>query len=721
MTSIPPDGKGQGLRDRAVAVFVFVLFAFLSGPLAPADATDSTPIEYDPAVPSTSETAAAAQLFEAPSPIVVEAAPLLAPGPHGELPEGAQEDMEAHIEELKASSAAAEQAQIGTPPQNTAASYGGIAVSYNSTHSAPSAVRTVVDAAVNQWDEALSTNPSGPIVIEVFWSNLGNPSLLGYAGPDGMFYGGGLPTASLYPAALANTLLGLDANGASRPEVQVVLNAELLASNRWYLGTTGTPPGSQIDLYSVVLHEVGHGLGFLGSATIPSGQSAPVLNSPPYIYDTVASHDGVAMTVVADQSAALRSEHVHIQISDGMTYELYAPSTWTQGSSFSHFDEHEYPAGSAGALMTPMLSSGETARVLDGPTIGLMAKTGWPTTMAAITPAITTVSPSLTSAVVSWTPNLGSVGLAPDSYTVEAWRDGSTLQSSTVVTGGATTATVHSLSPGQSYTIKVVPVAQNGAGTPATSSVQLPTSGGPADPADWPVYIRDLPLDGQINRLYQAYFLRLADESGFDYWVDQRARWTSLADISSAFAASTEFQARYGDLTDEAFVDLVYANVLNRAADAEGRAYWLSELGSGRSRGEVMIGFAESSEYVASTGTAAATGTSEAKIIRLYEAFFLRAPDAEGLAYWAGQAAGGASLEVIASAFAQSGEFQTQYGALTDQQFIELVYDNVLNRDPDGEGLAYWLGLLQGGLDRGTAMVGFSESVEFIKSTGTIP
>ncbi len=698
-------------------MFVFVLCLIAVGPVGVAGADVATAGIGGATEPGS----AAPPLTEGPSPIVVEPAPMLAPDPDGLLPPDAQEDMEAHVEELKIRSAAIEASMIGLPPNNYAASYGGIAASYNPGYPAPTPVRAVVDAAVNQWDSVLVTNPGGPIVIEVFWSNLGNPSLLGYAGPDGMFYGGGLPGNSLHPAALANTLLGTDANGPSRPEIQVVLNAELLAANRWYLGTTGTPPGAKIDLYSVVLHEIGHGLGFLGSATIPSGQSSPTLNSPPYTYDNAAVHNGNPIVSAPDKAAALLSTDVHTHISAELTYELFAPSSWSQGSSFSHFDESAYPAGSPGALMTPMLSGGETARVLDAPVLGVMARTGWPTTVPAATPAITSVGPSLTSAVVSWSLDLGQAGLAPDSYVIEAWRDGTTLQSSVTAPGTATTATVHSLSPGMSYAIKVIPIAQNGAGAASASSVQLPSSGGPADPSEWPSYIRDLPLDGQINRLYQAYFLRLADESGFGYWLDQRAHWTSLVDISSAFAASAEFQNRYGSMSNEAFVDLVYANVLNRLADPEGRAYWIGQLSGGRSRGEVMIGFAESDEYVTRTGTASPTGSNEARINRLYAAFFLRAPDAQGLAYWAGQAGAGVSLEAIATEFARSPEFQARYGALSNEQFVHLVYTNVLQRQPDAGGLAYWVGLLASGTPRGTAMVGFSESVEFIKSTGTIP
>ena len=632
-----------------------------------------------------------------------------------------QQAMEEHAARLRAESAARAEAGDGLPQATWAASNGGISVTYNADYSAPSAVQNVINTAVAQWDQVLATNPAGPVVIEVFWSNLGNPGLLGYAGPDGMFFGGGLPSNTLFPAALTNTLLGVDANGANRAEVQVVLNAELLANNRWYLGTTGTPPANQIDLLSVSLHEIGHGLGFLGSATVPQGQTQPGLSTTPYAYDLIASHNGAPVHSAANQSSMLTSGDVFIDVSDGLSYELYAPSSWAQGSSYSHFDEALYPPGTPGALMTPLLSSGEVARTIDGPTLGVMARTGWPITVDALTPNVTGIASSLTAAVVSWEHQLSGVGVAPNQYRVEAWRDGSTLQASTVVNGGQTNAVVGSLSPGQNYTIRVVPIGPNGDGTPDAVSVTLPQATGPALQEDWPNYIRDVALDGQINRLYQAYFLRLPDQSGWDYWLGQRASAVPLDAVSEAFAASSEFQTTYGSLSDESFIDLVYANVLNRAPDADGRAYWLGQLAAGVARGTVMIGFADSGEYISRTQTTAPTTSAEAQVTRLYQAFFLRPPDADGLTYWSGQVNAGVSLQNVASAFVTSDEFVAEYGSLSDTQFVTLVYTNVLNRDPDADGLAFWLGQLAAGVDRGAVMVGFSESAEFILSTGTVP
>ena len=53
---------------------------------------------------------------------------------------------------------------------------------------------------------------------------------------------------------------------------------------------------------------------------------------------------------------------------------------------------------------------------------------------------------------------------------------------------------------------------------------------------------------------------------------------------------------------------IVYQNVLHREPDPDGFAYWLAGLDSGKfGRGQMMIGFSESPEYVAQTGTLAPT------------------------------------------------------------------------------------------------------------------
>lgn len=134
-----------------------------------------------------------------------------------------------------------------------------------------------------------------------------------------------------------------------------------------------------------------------------------------------------------------------------------------------------------------------------------------------------------------------------------------------------------------------------------------------------------------VARLYWAFFLRIPDSDGLRYWLGQFRAGMPLADIAQWFAGSEEFQARYAVLDDATFVDLVYRNVLEREADPDGRIYWTTELSSGaRTRGQVMLQFSESTEYVARMAEPVYVTTA-------YIGMLGRAPDQGGLDYWVQQ------------------------------------------------------------------------------------
>ncbi len=112
------------------------------------------------------------------------------------------------------------------------------------------------------------------------------------------------------------------------------------------------------------------------------------------------------------------------------------------------------------------------------------------------------------------------------------------------------------------------------------------------------------PLAHQIERLYRAYFDRSADQGGLDFWLEQFVGGADLGVLSQEFAGSAEFVATYGELDNAGFVDLVYLNVLGRLPDDAGRSFWLDRLDTGsNTRGEVMIGFSESPEFIIVTDT----------------------------------------------------------------------------------------------------------------------
>jgi hypothetical protein len=129
-----------------------------------------------------------------------------------------------------------------------------------------------------------------------------------------------------------------------------------------------------------------------------------------------------------------------------------------------------------------------------------------------------------------------------------------------------------------------------------------------------------------VVRLYLAYFLRDPDTSGYQYWVGQRRSGRSLDSISQAFSGTPEFRTLYGSLSNRAFVDRVYRNVLGRAPDAAGSDFWTSQLDRGaRNRGQVMTGFSESPENKAAT-------RNKVEAITYIESIFGSVPDAHRMA-----------------------------------------------------------------------------------------
>ncbi len=109
----------------------------------------------------------------------------------------------------------------------------------------------------------------------------------------------------------------------------------------------------------------------------------------------------------------------------------------------------------------------------------------------------------------------------------------------------------------------------------------------------------------------------------------------------------------------------------------------------------------------------------EGQVRRLYLAVLGRDADADGFAYWVSRRIEGVDLTTVAAGFVSSAEFGARFGAPTDAGFLERVYDNVLGRTPDPEGLAYWSAQLRAGLGRPALVLAFSESPELAVRTGT--
>lgn len=114
------------------------------------------------------------------------------------------------------------------------------------------------------------------------------------------------------------------------------------------------------------------------------------------------------------------------------------------------------------------------------------------------------------------------------------------------------------------------------------------------------------------------------------------------------------------------------------------------------------------------------SGPDALSIQRLYRAALLRDPDPSGLAHWSELRAKGTTLETIADQFANSVEYLERTGGLEDQAFVAQTYAEVLGRDPDDGGAAFWTASLAAGASRGAILLGFSDSAEHKVRTGLV-
>ena len=146
-----------------------------------------------------------------------------------------------------------------------------------------------------------------------------------------------------------------------------------------------------------------------------------------------------------------------------------------------------------------------------------------------------------------------------------------------------------------------------------------------------------------------------------------------------------------------------YQDLLGHNPSAADVRYWGGLLDAGTRTPQSMTSYFLESDECDSKSHA---------IARLYLACFGRGADQAGYTYWVGRRRTGTPLSSIADAFERSREFSNRYGAVTNGQFVDLVYRNVLDRAPDAQGRSFWTGELDRGRSRGSVMAHFSNSQE---------
>ena len=115
---------------------------------------------------------------------------------------------------------------------------------------------------------------------------------------------------------------------------------------------------------------------------------------------------------------------------------------------------------------------------------------------------------------------------------------------------------------------------------------------------------------GTIYRLYQAALDRAPDLAGLGYWMGRLDDGLSIVDIAAGFIGSAEYARLYSGVTSNtALVTKYYTNILERAPDAGGLAYWAGLLDSGKATAaQVLDAISDSPENIAAVAPLIANG-----------------------------------------------------------------------------------------------------------------
>ena len=258
----------------------------------------------------------------------------------------------------------------------------------------PAEAEAAFQFAADIWSQHLES--SVPIRVRAEWKSEGDGDVLGSTNPRVIANFERAPSRSVWFAvALANALAGRDLD-PDEPHINMSLNSDF---NGWYFGTDGQTPSGRFDFVTIVLHELGHGLGFVGSMLVENGEGLWGIGTQdfPVIFDRFAELGDGRSLLDEDRfpnpsdalGDALTSESVFFngdaanRAQEGRRPQLHAPPSWQSGSSYSHLSEQtanrveSYPPGSLNALMTPTISSAESIHA-PGPVVcGMFQDMGW--------------------------------------------------------------------------------------------------------------------------------------------------------------------------------------------------------------------------------------------------------------------------------------------------------------------------------------------------------
>lgn len=186
-----------------------------------------------------------------------------------------------------------------------------------------------------------------------------------------------------YPIALAEKLAGREFNAPGQADINITINSN---ENTFFNVTPNNENiGTRSDLATVLLHEVIHGLGFIGGSGYNEDEDIGFLSATLYNRQLEdADGDNVLETYAnpsMEMGDLIRGNALFfngVSFDESNRVRVHAPRSYSPGSSIAHLDQIVY-RGTEDRLMTPSISGGDT-NYDPGIAIQMLYDMGWNTT-----------------------------------------------------------------------------------------------------------------------------------------------------------------------------------------------------------------------------------------------------------------------------------------------------------------------------------------------------
>jgi len=207
-----------------------------------------------------------------------------------------------------------------------------------------------------------------------------------------------------------------------------------------------------------------------------------------------------------------------------------------------------------------------------------------------------------------------------------------------------------------------------------------------------------------VRQQYLDFLDREPDSGGGSAWVNALDDALPRASLIEAFMDSGEFSFK------GKFIAQTYLGILGRDAEYAGFRAWLGVLLAGASREQIVQAFLDSGEFRTNFGS---NLTNEQFVERMYANVLLRVSDPGGFNFWLGQLSSGQMTRAqVSLSFLDSEEFQN-LDASQNRVDVSLLYFDMLRRDPDAGGFSGWVGALNAGVPLTSVIEGFLNSFEY--------